>query len=225
MTFPSSLAGMTVVLDPGHNGGNGSHTAQINRQVPDGTGGTKACNTVGTETTSGYAEHAFTFDVASRAADLLAARGVTVVLTRTNDSGVGPCVNERAAIGNEAGADAVVSIHADGASASSHGFFCMISSRAPAGAGVDAQSRALAEAVRDGLVADAMPTANYAGSHGVSDTRGDLAGLNLSDEPTTMCELGNMKSATDSAIQQSAQGRQSLAEGIAAGIETYLRGA
>ena len=34
-----------VVLDPGHNGGNAAAPAAINRQVPDGRGGTKACNT------------------------------------------------------------------------------------------------------------------------------------------------------------------------------------
>jgi N-acetylmuramoyl-L-alanine amidase len=96
-----------VVLDPGHNGGNASAPEVINRQVPAG-GFTKPCNTTGTATASGYPEHAFTFDVAVQTAELLRAEGVTVVLTRTDDSGVGLCVDVRAAVANDAGADLAV---------------------------------------------------------------------------------------------------------------------
>ena len=71
-----------VVLDPGHNGGNAGAPAAINRQVPDGRGGTKACNTTGTSTDAGYAEHAFTLDVAQRVEKRLVASGVRVELTR-----------------------------------------------------------------------------------------------------------------------------------------------
>ena len=82
-------AGRVVVLDPGHDGGNASHPAEINRQVPAG-GFTKACDTTGTQTDGGYPEHAFTFDVALRVATLLRGQGLTVVLTRPDDAGVGP---------------------------------------------------------------------------------------------------------------------------------------
>ena len=92
-----AAAGKVVVLDPGHNGGNGSHPAEINRPVPAGRGQTKPCNTTGTATNAGYPEHAFTFDVAQRVGEALAAKGIRVVYTRQNDSGVGPCVDRRAA--------------------------------------------------------------------------------------------------------------------------------
>jgi N-acetylmuramoyl-L-alanine amidase len=45
---------------------------------------------------------------------LLEQHGITVVLTRTTDTGVGPCADQRAAIGNQAHANAAVSIQADG---------------------------------------------------------------------------------------------------------------
>ena len=99
--------GAVVVLDPGHNGG--GTAAELNRQVPNGRGGTKACNTSGTSSNTGYPEHEFTFDVANRVRDLLTLRGVQVIMTRNSDDGVGPCVDERAAIGNRANAAAVVS--------------------------------------------------------------------------------------------------------------------
>ena len=55
-----SLAGMAVFLDPGHNG---VYDSSINRQVQNGRGGTKQCNTTGTATNDGYSEHAFNWDV------------------------------------------------------------------------------------------------------------------------------------------------------------------
>src|SRR5206468_4474531 len=113
----TTAAAPVVVLDPGHNGGNAAHPAEINAPVPDGTGGTKPCNTTGTATDAGYPEHAFTWDVALRTRALLAARGISVVLTRPDDTGVGPCVDARARIAGSAGAAAFVGIHGDGAAA------------------------------------------------------------------------------------------------------------
>ena len=54
-----------VVLDPGHNLNNSS---SINQIVNAGNGVFKACDTTGTATNGGYPEHAFTWDVANRAA-------------------------------------------------------------------------------------------------------------------------------------------------------------
>ncbi len=119
-----------VVLDPGHNGGNGAAAREIAREVPDGRGGTKPCNTTGTQTPGGYAEHAFTFDVAARVTRLLTARGIEVRSTRADDDGVGPCVDRRAAIANDAGAALTVSIHADSAGTSGRGFHVATSSPA-----------------------------------------------------------------------------------------------
>ena len=95
------LAGTTIHVDAGHNGANATHPAQINRLVPAGTGGyRKACDTTGTETNDGrLTESRFTLDVARRLQRRLQRLGATVVMTRTTDDGVGPCVNERAAIG------------------------------------------------------------------------------------------------------------------------------
>jgi N-acetylmuramoyl-L-alanine amidase len=83
------LAGLTVAIDPGHDGGNGA-APQIIDQPIDGGGFTEPCDTAGTETADGYTEHAFNFDVATRAASLLEAEGATVVLTRTTDTGSRP---------------------------------------------------------------------------------------------------------------------------------------
>src|SRR5262245_1621561 len=60
------LAGKTIAVDPGHNGGNGAHPRAINRMVPAG-GFRKACDTTGTATNDGsLSEPAFTWSVANR---------------------------------------------------------------------------------------------------------------------------------------------------------------
>lgn len=211
-----------MVLDPGHNGGNGSHPEVINRLVPAGRGITKACNTTGTSTNAGYPEHVFTFDVAVRVAALLRQSGFTVLLTRPNDSGAGPCVNTRAAIGNRAHAAAVVSIHADGASASGHGFHVAYSSP-PLNAAQSGSALRLARALRDGMRTAGFDTSNYLGSAGL-DGRNDLGGLNLSTRPAALLECGNMRNAGEAARFASARGRARYAKAIAAGIIAYLGG-
>jgi N-acetylmuramoyl-L-alanine amidase len=115
------LAGTTIVLDPGHDGGNGADPAYINQPIWNGVE-EEACDTVGAETAGGYPENLFNWNVAQYLRADLVAQGARVILTRDSNTGVGPCVNERAAIGNEAEADAAVSIHADGGPVSGRGF-------------------------------------------------------------------------------------------------------
>lgn len=218
---PPSKPKQVVVLDPGHNGANAANPAEINRPVPAGRGRTKPCNTTGTATNAGYPEHAFTWDVAVRTRDLLAAAGVEVVLTRQNDDGVGPCVDQRAAIGNQSGAAAVVSIHADGSTnESAHGFHVAYSSP-PLNDAQGEPSTRLAETMRDTMVTKGFATSTYIGSSGLSP-RDDLGGLNLSERPAVLVECGNMRNATEAATFSSPDGRQSYAAAIAAGILAYL---
>lgn len=209
-----------VVIDPGHNGGNASHPAIVNAQVPDGAGGTKACNTTGTATDAGYAEHAFTWDVALRMRDRLTAAGVTVVLSRQDDAGVGPCVDVRGQLPGKVGAAAFVGIHGDGAGASGRGFHVITSSLNPAGPGVAARTTALAAAVHDAMTA-VEPVSNYTGRNGL-DPRPDLAGLNFSAAPAIYVECGNMRNAADAALMSGAAGRDAIAAQLTAGVLAFL---
>ena len=218
-TTPAAPAPV-VVLDPGHNGGNAAHPEVVTAPVPDGTGGTKPCNTTGTATNAGYPEHAFTWDVALRTRDLLTAGGVQVVLSRPGDAGVGPCVDVRGRLGGTVGAAAFVGIHGDGAAPGGRGFHVITSSRDPAGPAVASGSRRLAVELRDALTA-VEPVSNYLGSDGLDD-RGDLAGLNLSTVPAVYVEAGNMRNATDAAWMSSPEGRQALAARLAAGVLAFL---
>ena len=83
------MVGEVVAVDPGHDGGNAGAAGFIAQPI-DGGGFTESCDTVGTETASGYTEHAFNFDVATRLEALLRAEGATVVMTRTERRRGGP---------------------------------------------------------------------------------------------------------------------------------------
>jgi N-acetylmuramoyl-L-alanine amidase len=221
VTAPGPLAGRTVVLDPGHNGENRSHPDEINRLVDIGNG-TKACNTTGTATDDGYPEPRFTWEVAILARAELERLGATVVLTRSDNDGWGPCIDERAAIGNQSGADAVISIHADGGPAGGRGFHIIRPSSIPGLTDdIAGPSARLAEVLHEAMRATDMPVADYIGDNGYS-VRDDLGGLNLSDVPTVFLEAGNMRNAVDAGLLTDPAHQQRIAEAIAAAVVAYL---
>ncbi|MGH3929054.1 MAG: N-acetylmuramoyl-L-alanine amidase, partial [Pseudonocardiaceae bacterium] len=168
----------------------------------------------------GYSEAAFAWDVALRVRDGLTARGVQVVLTRPDNTGVGPCVNDRAAIANRAGADAMVSIHADGATPSGHGFHVAYSDP-PLNASQGPPSVGLAEALAAALRADGFAAADYVGSEGL-DARSDLAGLNLAQIPAALVECANMRNPQEAALVSTPEGRARYAAAITDGIMAWL---
>jgi N-acetylmuramoyl-L-alanine amidase len=218
----ASLAGQTVVLDPGHNGGNAAHPKRINRQVDVGQGMRKACDTTGTATDSGYAESAYTLAVARDTARILRRHGAEVVLTRSSNGGVGPCITRRARIGNREQADAAVSIHADGGPAGGRGFHVIRPTRIEGLTDdIYVDSRRLGRVLRDEYEErTGLPRSTYLGSGLVA--RGDLGGLRLSDVPKVFIETANMRNAADARKMESRRFRMKIARGIAEGVIRFL---
>ncbi|MGZ4457149.1 MAG: N-acetylmuramoyl-L-alanine amidase family protein [Nocardioides sp.] len=219
------LAGRTVVIDPGHQLGNHNYPRQINRQVPAG-GFTKPCNTTGTATNGGYPEATFAWQVARRLRARLLDLGADVVLTRHSNrqDRWGPCVDERGRDGNGIHADLKVSIHGDGSYASgAHGFHVIApTDRRPWTHDIYRSSRRLALDTRAALRGAGVPVANYiAGGDGL-DFRSDLATLNLSDIPTVMVELGNMRDSRDAHRMTTDRGRATYAGALARAVRTFL---
>lgn len=218
----ASLKGATIAVDPGHNGGNAAHPSAINRLVPAG-GFRKACDTTGTETRDmRLTEPAFTWDVANRLRRLLESSGAKVVLTRKNNSGVGPCINKRAQIGNHAGADVAISIHGDGGPAAGRGFHVIRPGLIRGYTGpIVKPSYSLALKVRAALDAAGLKRADYIAHNGL-DRRTDLGGLNLSKVPKVLTELGNMQNGSDARRMESAKWREHVARALRAGLAAYL---
>ncbi|UUZ57673.1 N-acetylmuramoyl-L-alanine amidase family protein [Nocardioides sp. B-3] len=148
-------------------------------------------------------------------------------MTRTSnrEDRWGPCVDARGRAGNRIHADLKVSVHGDGSyAAGARGFHVIApADRSPWTSDIHRPSLRLAGAVRTGLLSSGFPVANYiAGGDGL-DVRSDLGTLNLSDIPTVMVELGNMRNAGEAAVMTSARGRGRYADGLATGIRRFLR--
>jgi N-acetylmuramoyl-L-alanine amidase len=222
-TAKGILDGRVVLVDPGHNGGNFAAPSIINRLIWNGRE-TETCDTTGTETDAGYTEALFNWHVALYLTADLRAEGATVVLTRTSNTGVGPCVTERAAIGNKAHANAAVSIHADGGPPGGRGFAIL---------------EPVADGINDAIVAPSAilgadlraafekgtgePVSSYDGVNGIQP-RDDLAGINLSTVPKVFIECANMRNAADAALVTSLRWQALAARAIAAGLASFLVG-
>ena len=219
---PDPAPGSVVVIDPGHNGANGAHPAEINRLV-DAGGFQKACNTTGTAEGT-LSESSFNLDLARLVRVRLEQAGVQVVLTREDDSGWGPCIDERGQVAARAGADALLSLHADGADAGAHGFHVIH----PTAIGgytdtTAAASATLAGDLRDALVEGDQTPASYVGRDGLV-ARGDLGTLNRAGTPAAMVEVGNMHNPDDLDTMTSLDERERLADALAAGVLRFLAG-
>jgi N-acetylmuramoyl-L-alanine amidase len=221
MVEGASLAGKVVTIDPGHNGGNGSDPAYINAPIFNGRT-EEACDTAGSATDSGYTEAQFNFNVAQYLAADLRAQGATVVLTRDSNTGVGPCVTQRAAIGNNAHSNAAVSIHADGGPPGGRGFAILEPVADGPNDAVIGSSAGLGTDLRNSFQAGTgEPVSSYDGVNGIQP-RDDLGGINLTTVPKVFIECANMRNATDAALVVSPVWQQRAANAIDNGITEFL---
>jgi N-acetylmuramoyl-L-alanine amidase len=218
------LTGKVVTVDPGHNGGNFNDPSYIDQMIWNGRE-YETCNTTGTETDSGYTEAQFNWNVAQYLAADLRSEGATVVLTRDSNTGVGPCVNQRAAIANAAHSNAAIAIHADGGPADGRGFAIL----EPVADGINnaivTTSQTLGADIRTTVLAGTqMPLSTYDGVNGIAP-RDNLAGLNLSTVPMVLIECGNMRNATDAALLVSPPWQELMAQALAKGLTVFLTSA
>lgn len=217
------LAGKIIGIDPGHDGGNFNDPAFINQLIWNGRE-EETCDTTGTETVSGYTEAQFNFAVAGDLRADLVRQGAKVVMTRTSDSGVGPCVTNRAQIINNAHANVAIDIHADGGPSWGRGFTVL--EPVPDGPNnkVVAPSARFGAEIRAALLKDTpMPKSDYYGHDGLMQ-RSDLAGLNLTTVPKVLVECGNMPNATDAALLANPSFQRKLAFAFTIAIIQFLTG-
>jgi len=217
------LAGRVVGIDPGHNGGNFSDPGFINQVIWNGQED-ESCDTTGTETADGFTEASFNFDVATYLKADLVAAGATVVMTRQNNTGVGPCVTTRAQIINSAHADVAIDIHADGGPSSGRGFTVIEPIADGPNDGVITSSQQFGADVRAALLTGtSMPESDYYGTNGLIN-RDDLAGLNLTTVPKVLVECGNMPNPTDAGMLESPAFQQQLAQAFTTAIIAFVTG-
>jgi N-acetylmuramoyl-L-alanine amidase len=218
---PAPLFGKVVGIDPGHNGENWSAPGVIDQPVWNGTG-YEPCDTTGTETADGFTEAQFNFDVATDLEADLVRAGATVVMTRTTNTGVGPCVTTRAAIIDDAHANVAVDIHADGGPPGGRGFAVLVPVPVGPNDAVVGSSYVFGSIVRNVMAAaSGMPVSTYDGVDGIQP-RSDLAGLNLTTVPKVLIECGNMTNPTDAALLASPAFQRAVAAIFAFSIVDFL---
>src|SRR5205807_680058 len=97
-----------------------------------------------------------------------------------SDTGVGPCVTQRAAIGNEARANAAISVHADGGPSWGRGFAILEPVADGTNDAIIGASSVLGADLRSAFAAGTgEPVSDYDGVDGIQP-RDNLAGINLS---------------------------------------------
>jgi N-acetylmuramoyl-L-alanine amidase len=217
------LAGRIVGIDPGHNGLNYTNPAYLNHKIWNGREW-EGCDTTGTQTAGGYTEARFNWNVAVYLRADLIRMGARVVMTRTGNHGLGPCVDTRARILDRAHANVSIDIHADYGPSSGRGFTVLEPVADGPNNKVIGSSMRFGRDVHAMMLRDtAIRVSDYYGRNGYI-SRNDLAGLNLTTMPKVLLECGNMHNAAEAALLVRPGVQRTIAAALAAAITRFLAG-
>ena len=203
-----------VVIDPGHssNGNKG-----MEKQSPDSDimkikdpGGAQGVVT-------GTPEYVVAMEVSMKLKNLLEQNGVTVIMTKTQDSD-SPGNIERAEIGNNNNADLAIRIHCDSADSPSAKGASMLT---PAPIGYAKDISTASKKYGQTILKDLVSTAGM-NSRGVVE-RDDLTGFNWSKVPVVLIEMGFMSNKEEDKMLNDDNYQNKLAEGLCGGILESLQ--
>lgn len=203
-----------VVIDPGHQK-KGDSTKE-----PNGPGSStmKARVTWGcTGVSTKVAEYELNLAISLKLKEELENRGYTVYLTRTTHD-VNISNMERAQYATEVGADIAVRIHADSLDDSS---VRGASALAPSSGNTYVGHLAKASQSLSKKVLDAYCSATGFKNRGVF-TNDTMTGINWSEVPVTIIELGFMSNPTEDKAMQEETMQNNMVQGIANGIDAYF---
>ena len=203
-TTASAANGHIVGIDPGHQGEN----VDMKAKASTGTSGSF----------SGLPEYQLNLNVSLLLKDILEQHGYQVVMTRTdNDTAISN--KERAELVASQGAEICVRVHANGDDSSSvSGALTMCPSQQnPYVSSLYDSSNRLSQCIIDSYCA-----ATGFQNRGIiyTDT---MTGINWSTIPVTIVEMGFMTNQNDDLKMADSSFQQTMAEGIANGIDAYFQ--
>lgn len=213
----TSSNGHIVGIDPGHQ----SESVDMSATEPNGPGSStmKAKASTGTSGSfSGLPEYQLNLNVSLLLRDILEQRGYQVVMTRTdNDTAISN--KERAELVASKGAEICVRIHANGDDSSGvSGALTMCPSQQnPYVSDLYDSSNRLSRCIIDSYCA-----ATGFQNRGIIYTD-NMTGINWSTIPVTIVEMGFMTNQNDDLKMADSSFQQTMAEGIANGIDAYFQ--